>query len=116
LEQEISAQEMDEGKMLKTLEQILFSQIIKDSKLPYQKSTFPFTKVIDERSVSRETDLGIEFITRLHPNYDDEKFGTQYSMIRGNNLIIVLKDDENLWKDLRTFVKTDEYVRTAQRD
>lgn len=116
LEQEISAWTVDESQILKTLEQILFSQIIGESKLTCQGQAIPFTKIIDEKIMSRESELGIEFISPLHPKYDDEIFGTQYSMIRGNNLIIVLKDDENLWKDLRSYVKTNDYIRRAPRD
>src|SRR5690606_4998393 len=42
LEQEISSWELDESQLHRTLNQILFSDIIRDSRLPFQNTTVPF--------------------------------------------------------------------------
>ena len=112
VEEEIKNTEVDSGEITKTLEEILFSGIIRDTKMRYDVTgqDYPFTKKLDDKINGREYELTIHFVTPFSENVDDITTLTSHSLGR-SELLVVLPNDSRLFVDLTLYKKTDKYVR-----
>jgi len=112
VEEEIKNTEVDSGEIAKTLEEILFSGIIRDTKMRYDVTgqDYPFTKKLDDKINGREYELTIHFVTPFSEYVDDITTLTSHSLGRPE-LLVVLPNDSRLFVDLTLHKKTDKYVR-----
>ena len=112
VEEEIKNTEVDSGDVSKTLEDLLFTGIIRENKIRYEVTgqDYPFTKKLDDKNVSREYELAVHFITPFSDNADDLSTLKSHSLGRPE-LMVVLPVDSRLVTDLLHYKKTDKYVR-----
>lgn len=112
VEEEIKSTEVDSGDISKTLEDLLFAGIIRDNKMRYELTgqDYSFTKKLDDKSVSREYELAIHFITPFSDNADDLTTLKSHSLGRPE-LMVVLPVDARLVIDLVHYKRTEKYTR-----
>jgi hypothetical protein len=112
VEEEIKNTEVDSGEVSKTLEDLLFAGVIRENKMRYELTgqDYPFTKKLDDKSVSREYELAVHFITPFSDNADDLTTLKSHSLGRPE-LMVVLPVDSRLVIDLLHFKKTEKYAR-----
>jgi hypothetical protein len=115
IEEAIKNTEVDTGEFIQTLEDILFTDIIKDRKIRYDVTgqDFPFTKKLDDRLIGHERELAIHFITPFHENVDHISILQANSLGRAE-LTIVMPADDRLVRDLTLHKKTEKYIRQNQ--
>lgn len=114
VEKAIKNTEVDSGEIAKTLEEILFSGIIKDNKMRYDVTgrDYPFTKKLDDKITNREQELTIHFVTPFSEYVDDLTALKSHSLGRPE-LLIVLPNDLRFYTDLTLFKKTEKYIRNS---
>jgi len=112
VEEEIKNTEVDSGEVSKTLEDLLFAGVIRENKMRYELTgqDYPFTKKLDDKSVSREYELAVHFITPFSDNADDLTTLKSHSLGRPE-LMVVLPVDSRLVVDLLHYKKTEKYAR-----
>lgn len=112
IEQEIKNTEVDPGEVAHTLEDILFTDIVRDRKIRYDATgqDFPFTKKLDERLAGREQELALHFVSPFHEHVDHIAILQANSLGRAE-LMIVLPADDRLVRDLLLHKKTEKYIR-----
>ncbi len=121
IEQEIKTSDVDDSEVARTLEDILFADIIKDRKIRYEATgqDFPFTKKLDDHQIGREQELAIHFITPFHEYVDHISILQSHSLGKAE-LMIVMPSDVRLARDLLLHKKTEKYIRqnlsTTQRE
>lgn len=115
IEQEIKNTEVDSGEVARTLEDILFTEIVRDRKIRYDETgqDFAFTKKLDDRLIGREQELALHFITPFHERIDDIST-LQANSLGRPELMIVVPSDERLVRDLLLHKKTEKYIRQNQ--
>jgi hypothetical protein len=115
IEEEIKNTDIDSGDTGKALEEILFSGIIKDSKMRYDVTgqDYPFTKKLDDRITNREQELTIHFITPFSEFVDDITALKSHSLGRPE-LLIVMPNDARFYTDLSLYKKTEKYIRVSR--
>lgn len=114
IEEEVKNTDVDSGEVAKTLEEILFSGIIKDPKMRYDVTgyDYPFTKKLDDKISGREQELTIHFITPFNEYVDDINALKSHSFGRPE-LLIVLPNDLRFYTDLTLYKKTEKYIRVS---
>ncbi len=112
IEQEIKTTDVDDSEVVRTLEDILFADIIKDRKIRYEATgqDFPFTKKMDDHQIGREQELAIHFITPFHEHVDHISILQANSLGRAE-LMLVMPPDDRLVRDLNLYKKTEKYIR-----
>jgi len=115
IEQEIKNTNVDTSEVAQTLEDILFTDVVRDRKIRYDATgqDFQFTKKLDDRQSGRERELAIHFVTPFHENSDNLNILKANSMGRPE-LMVVLPADDRLVRDLLLHKKTEKYVRLNQ--
>jgi len=115
IEKEIKNTEVDSGEVAKTLEDILFSGIIRENKIRLDMTgqDYPFTKKLDDRISGREHELTIHFVTPFSENIENVGILKSHSLGRAE-LLIVLPNDLRLYQDLLLFKKTEKYSRITR--
>jgi len=121
IEEEIKTTEIDSGEVAKSLEDILFTEVIRDRKIRYDVTgqDYPFTKKLDDRNLGREQELSIHFVTPFSENIDNLKV-LQANSLGRPELMIVLPPSVRFMQDLLLFKKTEKYIKinrtTAQQE
>ena len=121
IEEEIKTTEVDSSEVAKSLEDILFTEIIRDRKIRYDvtKQDYPFTKKLDDRIIGREQELTIHFVTPFSEDVDNIK-KLQANSYGREELMIVLPATVRFVQDLLLYKKTEKYIRinrsTAQQE
>jgi len=112
IEQEIKNTDVDTGDLYKVLEDIFFTDVVRDRKIRYEVTgqDFPFTKKLDDQLIGREQELTIHLITPLHENVDNIEI-LQANSLGRPELLVVLPPDNRLISDLYLLKKTDKYIR-----
>lgn len=115
VEEEIKNTEVDSGEVAKTLEEILFSGIIKETKIRYDVTgqDYPFTKKLDDKITNREQELTIHFVTPFSDYVDDINALKSHSLGRPE-LLIVLPNDTRFYMDLKLYKQTEKYIRVTR--
>lgn len=111
VETEIKDTDIDETDIADLLGQIVFDDIIADSKLRFEdnKQDYPFTRRLDGRIYrKREYEIGIHVASPMHESYGDIAALTAQSMGRAE-LLVVLPEDAQIMTDLRMFKQTKKY-------
>lgn len=114
VEQEIKNTDVDTGELYKVLDDIFFTDIVRDRKIRYEFTgqDFPFTKKLDDQVVGREQELAIHLITPLHENIEKIEILQSNSLGRPE-LLVVLPPDNRLVSDLYLLKKTEKYIRQS---
>ena len=112
VEQEIKNTEVDSAEVAKTLEDILFTEIVRDRKIRYDVTgqDYSFTKKLDDKIIGREQELTIHFVTPFGENVDNLKI-LQANSLGRSELMIAMPSDARLVQDLLHYKRTDKYVR-----
>lgn len=115
VEQEIKNTDVDTGDVASILEDILFTDIIRDRKIRYDITgqDFSYSKKLDDRLSGREVELAIHFISPFHENVENASI-LQANSLGKAELMIVLPADERLVGDLMMYKKTEKYIRQNQ--
>lgn len=115
IEQEIKIQEIDGSEVANTLQEILFSEVVKDRKIRYDGTgqDFSFTKKLDNRLYGREHELTIHFISPFHEHHEDLTI-LQANGMGKPELMIVLPSDNRFARDLLLYKRTEKYLRLNQ--
>ena len=112
IENEIKSTEIDPDEVGSFFADILFADVIRDTKIRYQdnKQDYAFTRKIDNAVLGREQELGLHIITPLHEHYNSEDLLKAHSMGKPE-LQFVLAEDSRLQDDLRMFKKIEKYFQ-----
>lgn len=115
IEEEIKNTDVDSGDVAEALDEILFTEIIRDRKIRYDVTgqDYPFTKKLDDKINGREHELTIHFITPFSENVDNIEILTANSLGRAE-LMVVMPSDSRLVFDLLHYKKTDKYIRLSR--
>lgn len=116
IEQEIKSTEIDDTQVTQLFKEILFDEIIRDSKIRFveNKQEYEFTSKIDGSILGREKELTIEIITPNFADHDRQEFFKSQTMGFNTLMMCVLPNDERLLMDIRMNLKTDKYVKQSQ--
>ncbi len=116
IEEEIKATEIDDQKVTELFKEIIFDEIIRDTKIRFNenKQDYDFTVKIDESILGREKELVVQIITPNFKDYDREDFYKAQTMGYSTLLMLVLPNDEHMMMDIRLYLKTDKYIRLTQ--
>lgn len=111
IEEEIKNTEVETADILKELETLLFDSVIKQRKIRHSNGQdYPYTRKMDDRTLSREHELAIHIITPLSDNFDNLTLQRMQSMGR-DELRIVLPADARFMQDLTMHKRTEKYIR-----
>lgn len=112
VENEIKATEVDPGSLKKFLGEIIFLDIIKDTKIRYEdnKQDYSFARKLDHQYHSKEDVLAVHFISPLCDETVNESILKAESMGR-RELIIQLAEDTKLHHELGLYKKTEKYIQ-----
>ena len=120
VEKEIKATEVENVDVLAELEKIVFTDVIKTSKIRYnysfsgkQGQDYPYSRKIDDRLYGREHELAISIISPFneHANVENEPGLRASSAYKSNELFMVMPPDEQMMRDMLMYKKTEKYVR-----
>jgi hypothetical protein len=113
VETEIKDTDVDETDIAELLGQIVFDDIIQDSKMRFEdnKQDYPFTRRLDGQVFrKREYDLGIHIASPMHESYDQPTDLVNQSMGKAE-LLVILPPDKLLFDDLKLHKQTEKYVQ-----
>ena len=113
VETEIKDTDVDDTDISELLSQIIFDDIIQDSKLRFEdnKQDYAFTRRLDGQVFrKREYDIAIHIASPLHESYGDATALTAQSMGKAE-LLVVLANDAQLLTDLRLYKQTEKYCQ-----
>ncbi|MHA1280229.1 MAG: BREX system P-loop protein BrxC [Candidatus Helarchaeota archaeon] len=115
VENEIKATEVDIGMVRKTISEMIFYDILRDTKIRFEDNQreYGFARKVDYHLVSREDELTLHFITPLCEENINESILKAESMGR-RELIIQLAYDPKLKKNLKLLNKTEKYIQQTQ--
>ena len=120
VEKEIKATEVENVDVLAELEKIVFTDVIKTSKIRYNYSSsgrqgqdYPYSRKIDDRLYGREHELAINIISPFneHANAENEPGLRASSTYKSDELFVVMPPDEQMMRDMLMYKKTEKYVR-----
>lgn len=116
IEEAIKTTDYDPGQLTVLFNEIIFDEIIKDTRIKYldNKQEYEFSRKVDGVIFSREKELTIEVMTPESKDYFNEGYCPGQSM--GNNALVIFKlpADGLLGKDAKTLIKTDKYIKQNQ--
>ena len=111
IEEEIKNTEIESADVIKELETLLFEGVIKQRKIRYENGQdYAYTRKMDDRSLSRESELAIHIVTPLSDNFDNLTVQRMQSMGR-DELRVVLPADARFMQDLTLHKRTEKYIR-----
>ena len=112
VEQEIKNTDLDSNDVVKALDDLLFTGVIRESKLRYDvtKQDFSYTRKLDDRNTSPERELAIHFVTPFNGDADNLTVLQSHSLGRPE-LLIALPPDVRFVSDLQHYKRTEKYVR-----
>ena len=113
VETEIKDTDVDDTDIRELLGQIVFDDIIQESKLRFEdnKQDYPFTRRLDGQVFhKREYDVGIHVASPMHESYGDATALTAQSMGKAE-LLVVLANDAQLLTDLKLHKQTEKYCQ-----
>lgn len=109
---EIKNVPVDNEEILKTLEDLLFAEVIRDSKIQFHdnQQDYSFGKAIDEKLRGRERELVIDLITPSNEFNDNPVTLKAHSMGKAE-LMVVMPSDNKFFEDLLSYKRTESYIR-----
>ncbi|THV60830.1 BREX system P-loop protein BrxC [Flagellimonas alvinocaridis] len=112
IEEEIKHTDIDDQAITHLLKEILFDEIIGDSRIKYleNKQDYEFTSKLDGTFFGREKELEIEIITDNYQDYDNESF-IQSQTMGSTGMKLVLAPNATFMRDVRMHIKTAKYEK-----
>lgn len=117
---EIKNQSIPSGAEERELGKLIFEDILNDARKHTYSVTnrdFQFTRLCDDHAIGNriEGSLEVAFVSPLGDSYaelTDDGRCIMLTSMEARRVLIRLPDDEALGRELRTYLKTDAYVRT----
>ena len=113
VEQEIKRTEVADSVVIKTLHGIVFDDVLRSIKIRFEDNgnDYPFAQKIDDGLIKgKEGDVVVNLVTPEHPNYGNEPVLISRNM-GGSELMAILPAKERLLDQIRSYLKTDLYIR-----
>lgn len=113
IETEIKHTDVDQDEVSDLLGQIIFDDILQDSKLRYEdnKQDYPFTRRLDGQVFrKREYDICVHIASPFHESYGDALALVAQSMGKAE-VLAILPDDPRLITDIKLHRQTEKYVQ-----
>jgi hypothetical protein len=111
VEQEIKNTDVDNADVMKQLEGLLFDDVIRQRKIRYENGQdYGYTRKMDDKALSRESELAIHIITPLSDNFENLQVQSMQSMGK-DELRVVLPADARFMQDLAMYKRTEKYIR-----
>ncbi|MGH9428076.1 MAG: BREX system P-loop protein BrxC, partial [Terriglobia bacterium] len=118
INREIKAVEIVGGEDVKLLGEVIFNDVLKEQRkyrYPVNKKDFSFNRVCDGYLIGNRSDgaLQVAIVSPLDDEYElyDNSKCILESTAEGGQVLIRLGNEENLGRELRTYVQTEKYVR-----
>jgi len=113
VEQEIKRTEVADSVVIKTLQGIVFDDVLRSNKIRFEANgnDYPFAQKIDDGVMKgKDTDVAVNLVTPEHPNYGQDAILISRNM-GGSELMAILPAKERLIEQIRSYLKTDLYIR-----
>jgi hypothetical protein len=117
VEQEIKRTEVPDSVVIKTLQGIVFDDVLRSNKIRFEGSgsgngnDYSFAQKIDDGLIKgKDTDVVVNLVTPEHPNYGNEAILHSRNM-GGSELMAILPAKQRLLDQIRSYLKTDLYIR-----
>jgi energy-coupling factor transporter ATP-binding protein EcfA2 len=111
VEQEIKNTDVENSDISKQLEELLFDVVIRQRKIRYENGQdYAYTRKLDDRALSRESELAIHIISPLSDNFENLQMQGMQSMGK-DELRVVLPADSRFMQDLSMYKRTEKYIR-----
>jgi hypothetical protein len=113
VEQEIKRTEVGDSVVIKNLHGIVFDDVLRSVKIRFEDNgnDYPFAQKIDDGLIKgKEGDVVVNLVTPEHPNYGNEPVLISHNM-GGSELMAILPAKERLLDQIRSYLKTDRYIR-----
>ncbi len=113
VEQEIKRVEVGDSQVLKQLHGIVFEDVLRSTgKVRFEDNNndYPVAHKIDDVLLGKDREVAVNLVTPEHPNYDNEAVLIGRNM-GGSELMAILPDQDRLLDQLRSYLKTDLYIR-----
>ena len=119
IENEIRETEIELSDETKKLSDLIFDDVLRRDNIyryPENKQDFPVSRFCNgmPRDGSQENDLVVKVISPIDPNYGEYESAVCANLSQdGNNgaVIIKLADGSKVFDEIRTFIKTDKFLR-----
>ncbi|WP_194436055.1 BREX system P-loop protein BrxC [Vibrio fluminensis] len=117
IEKEIQHTDIDPSDETHELSRIIFDEILRRNDkytYPENKQLFPISRTCNGMPFDRngESDLKLNVVSQIDANYDDYTHG--YCTNRSADCILIkLADKPKLFDELRTYIKTEKYIRKS---
>lgn len=117
INREIKSVDLSSGEEAKLLGELIFADVLKDNRkhrFAVNGKDFPFNCLCDLHPVGRRVENGL-VVSVISPLADDYKLYDNARCILnstndGGQILLRLNDDESLWRELRTYLKTQKYT------
>ena len=113
VEQEIKRTEVADSVVIKNLHGIVFDDVLRSIKIRFEDNgnDYPFAQKIDDGLIKgKDTDVVVNLVTPEHPNYGNESVLISRNM-GGSELMAILPAKQRLLDQIRSYLKTDLYIR-----
>jgi hypothetical protein len=111
VEQEIKNTDVENSDISKQLEELLFDGVIRQRKIRYENGQdYAYTRKLDDRALSRESELAIHIVSPLSDNFENLQMQGMQSMGK-DELRVVLPADSRFMQDLLMYKRTEKYIR-----
>ena len=111
VEQEIKNTDVENSDISKQLEELLFDGVIRQRKIRYDNGQdYAYTRKLDDRALSRESELAIHIVSPLSDNFENLQMQGMQSMGK-DELRVVLPADSRFMQDLSMYKRTEKYIR-----
>lgn len=113
VEQEIKRVEVSDSVVVKTLHGVVFDDVLRSNKIRFEDNgnDYPFAQKIDDGLIKgKESDVVVNLVTPEHPNYGSESILHSRNM-GGTELMAILPARDRLLDQIRSYLKTDLYIR-----
>ena len=109
---EIKNVAVDNEEILKTLDDLLFVEVIRDNKIRYEQNQqdYPFAKEIDEKPRGLAKELVIDLITPSN-EFNDNLVALKAHSMGKAELMIVMPGDNKFFEDLLMYKRTESYIK-----
>ena len=119
INREIKNVELSSAEGARFVGELVFDDVLKGQRkhrFSTNKMDFSFNRTCDAHPVGNRTEGGllVSIVTPLVDNYESYQDGkcVLHSSQDGGQVLIRVRDDESLGRELRTLLRTDKYIRT----
>ena len=114
VEQEIKRVEVGDSKVTEILHGVVFDDVLRSNKIRFADNgnDYPVAHKIDDElfKKGKNTDVVVNLVTPEHPKYGSEAILYSHNM-GGTELMAILPSKDRLLDQIRSFLKTDLYIR-----